>query len=56
MLCFWLPKTEEKEAGSNSEGSSDDNHLSKDSIQGHFTHKLFFCWGFYVRSDHYSSS
>ena len=42
MLCFWMPKTEEKGSQNNSEGSSDDNHLSRDSIYGHFTRKLFF--------------
>ena len=32
------------------------NHLSKDSIQGHFTRKLLFVSMFLCRSDHYSSS
>ena len=36
------PKRKKKEARSNSEGSSDDNHLSRDSIHGHFAGKLFF--------------
>ena len=40
--AFGCPKRKKKEAGSNSEGSIDDNHLSKDSIHGHFTPKLFF--------------
>ena len=40
--AFGCPKRKKQEARSNSEGSSDDNHLSKDSIQGHFTRKFFF--------------
>ena len=40
-------KQKKKEARSNSEGSIDDNHLSKDNIQGHFTRKLF-CFMFFM--------
>ena len=46
--AFGCPKRKKKEARSNSEGSSDD-HLSKDSIQGHFTRKLFFVMIFMLR-------
>ena len=40
-MLLVVSKRKKKEARSNSEGSSDDNHLSKDRIQGHFARKLF---------------